>query len=360
MTAPTLLKPSRWATYPSVTAHMAGLSLGFTGAGMAVCAAVDAIEGGSAVVALLAASVLTVALGETIRRRTHVPGDLPPRAVFVAVSVSWLATSVLGALPFLFSGLISSFEPALFESISGFTCTGSTVLSAEDFAAASPGVLFWRQLTQWFGGMGIIVLAVAVLPFLGVGGLDLIRAEAPGPTSDRLAPRVSETAKRLWLVYVGFTVVSTVALLATGLDWFDASGIALALADKAPGLRARPVEPEGFDDVTRSLAAGSIQRNESMGGSICDAIVTPQPGNLTFPIMSALCGPGLTVTDDEALSGVAEAFLRLKIVAEPGGAVALAAALTRKHEIEGDSVVAVVSGGNVDPGMFTRALETLS
>ncbi|WP_370282446.1 threonine/serine dehydratase [Pseudooceanicola sp.] len=137
------------------------------------------------------------------------------------------------------------------------------------------------------------------------------------------------------------------------------SGIALALADKAPGLRARPVEPEGFDDVTRSLAAGSIQRNESMGGSICDAIVTPQPGNLTFPIMSALCGPGLTVTDDEALSGVAEAFLRLKIVAEPGGAVALAAALTRKHEIEGDSVVAVVSGGNVDPAMFAKALQTI-
>ena len=137
------------------------------------------------------------------------------------------------------------------------------------------------------------------------------------------------------------------------------SGIALALADKAPGLRARPVEPEGFDDVTRSLAAGSIQRNESMGGSICDAIVTPQPGNLTFPIMSALCGPGLTVTDDEALSGVAEAFLRLKIVAEPGGAVALAAALTRKHEVEGDSVGAVVSGGNVDPAMFAKALQTI-
>ena len=137
------------------------------------------------------------------------------------------------------------------------------------------------------------------------------------------------------------------------------SGIALALADKAPGLRARPVEPEGFDDVTRSLAAGSLQRNESMGGSICDAIVTPQPGNLTFPIMSALCGPGLTVTDDEALSGVAAAFLRLKIVAEQGGAVALAAALTRKHEVEGDSVVAVVSGGNVDPAMFAKALQTI-
>lgn len=137
------------------------------------------------------------------------------------------------------------------------------------------------------------------------------------------------------------------------------SGIALALSDRAPGLRARPVEPEGFDDAARSLAAGTLQRNETMGGSLCDAIVTPQPGNLTFPIMSALCGPGLVVSDDEALSAMAEAFLRLKIVAEPGGAVALAAALNRKDQIEGDAVIAVVSGGNVDPAMFARALEAI-
>ena len=135
------------------------------------------------------------------------------------------------------------------------------------------------------------------------------------------------------------------------------SGIALALAATAPGLRARPVEPEGFDDVKRSLEAGSIQGNNAASGSICDAIVTPAPGRLTFPILAAHAGPGLAVSDEEALRAVALAFLRLKLVLEPGGAVALAAALWRPEEIAGDAVIAVATGGNVDPAMFRRALD---
>lgn len=132
------------------------------------------------------------------------------------------------------------------------------------------------------------------------------------------------------------------------------SGIALALADRAPGLRARPAEPAGFDDVARSLAAGSIQRNAHLAGSICDAIVTPQPGDITFPIMKQLCGPGIAVTDDQALHAMALAFSRLKIVLEPGGAVALAAALFTPQS--GDAVIAVASGGNVDADTFRTAL----
>ena len=137
------------------------------------------------------------------------------------------------------------------------------------------------------------------------------------------------------------------------------SGIALALEAEAPGLRARPVEPKDFDDTARSLAAGAIQRNASMTGSICDAIVTPSPGKLTFPIMQRLCGPGLVVTDHEALRAMAQAFLRLKIVLEPGGAVALAAALHRRDQVEGDAVIVVASGGNVDLEMYEEALNTL-
>ena len=134
------------------------------------------------------------------------------------------------------------------------------------------------------------------------------------------------------------------------------SGIALALEASAPKLRARPCEPEGFDDTARSLASGQIQRNTQMAGGLCDAIVTPQPGELTFPIMHRLCGPGLVVTETEALQAMAVAFQRLKLVVEPGGAVALAAALFHPKKIEGPAVIAIISGGNVDNAVFTRAL----
>jgi threonine dehydratase len=138
------------------------------------------------------------------------------------------------------------------------------------------------------------------------------------------------------------------------------SGIALALAAEAPGLRARPCEPEGFDDVARSLASGAIQTNDRPSGSICDAIVTPAPGALTFPIMAALCGPGLVVSDDEVLRAMALAWQHLKIVVEPGGAAALAAAMFHGDQVQGEAVIAVATGGNVDRAMFTRALDTLA
>ncbi|MFN3645067.1 MAG: threonine/serine dehydratase [Gemmobacter sp.] len=138
-----------------------------------------------------------------------------------------------------------------------------------------------------------------------------------------------------------------------------ASGIALALESRASGLRVRTAEPAGFDDTARSLAAGHPVRNAALAGSICDAIVTPEPGRLTFPILQRLAGPGLVVTDDEALHAMALAWQRLKIVLEPGGAVALAAALFRPDALQGEAVVCVASGGNVDRPVFERALALL-
>ena len=134
------------------------------------------------------------------------------------------------------------------------------------------------------------------------------------------------------------------------------AGIALAL-EGHPNLRVRPVEPAGFDDTARSLATGIVQRNAAASGSICDAIVTPEPGRITFPILRRLCGAGLVVTDDQALTAMALAFAHLRIVVEPGGAVALAAALFA-HDLP-DTVICTASGGNVDPGIFRKALEYL-
>lgn len=133
------------------------------------------------------------------------------------------------------------------------------------------------------------------------------------------------------------------------------AGIALALEARASGLTVRPVEPEGFDDVARSLAAGSIQRNARLTGSICDAVLTPQPGDLTFPILKRLCGPGLAVNDDHVLQAMVLAFQHLRIVVEPGGAVALAAAIFAPNL--GDAVICTASGGNVEPAQFRAALD---
>ena len=134
------------------------------------------------------------------------------------------------------------------------------------------------------------------------------------------------------------------------------SGISLALEAHAPHLRVRPCEPEGFDDVARSLKSGVIERNERESGSICDAILTPSPGNLTFPIMSRLCGPGIAVSDGECLRAMALAFAHLKIVVEPGAATGLAAAIFHGDRIERDTAIVVTSGGNVDHDTFARAL----
>lgn len=133
------------------------------------------------------------------------------------------------------------------------------------------------------------------------------------------------------------------------------SGISLALADRAPDFKVRPVEPEGFDDVARSLSSGSIQTNNRRSGSICDAIITPAPGKLTFPIMSQHCGPGIVVSENDALRAMALAYTRLKLVLEPGGAVALAAALF--HREDDADVIAVASGGNVDAEIFRNAID---
>lgn len=146
--------------------------------------------------------------------------ELKKRDGYLVVTLGWLMMAFFGTLPYFFSGTIEFFTDAFFETMSGFTTTGASILN--DIEAMPKGILFWRSLTQWVGGMGIIVLTVAILPILGIGGMQLFVAEAPGIGPEKLKPRIKDTAKRLWLIYLGLTTLEMVLLMFGGMSFFDA------------------------------------------------------------------------------------------------------------------------------------------
>ncbi|MEE4312067.1 MAG: TrkH family potassium uptake protein [candidate division KSB1 bacterium] len=146
--------------------------------------------------------------------------ELHAKDGFLIVSAGWLLFAIIGALPFKLSGFIPSYTDAFFETMSGFTTTGASILT--NIEALPHGLLFWRSLTHWLGGMGIIVFSLAILPLLGVGGMQLFKAEVPGPTPDKLTPRIASTAKLLWGVYALISLAETIALRLAGMTWFDA------------------------------------------------------------------------------------------------------------------------------------------
>ena len=170
--------------------------------------------------ALSLSAAITSVTGLVMTRRTRLTRDVRVREGFAIVTFGWLMASMFGALPFMLSGATASYTDAFFETISGFTTTGATIFT--DIEALPRGVLFWRSLTHWLGGMGIILLSLAILPFLGVGGMQLYKAEVPGPIADKLTPRVTETAKILWAVYILLSAAETGLLMMGGLDLFDA------------------------------------------------------------------------------------------------------------------------------------------
>ena len=150
----------------------------------------------------------------------NAPKNFYRREGYIIVTLGWVLFSIFGSLPFFLSGAIPSFANAFFETMSGFTTTGASIL--DDIESLSHGILFWRSITQWIGGMGIIVLSLAILPLLGIGGMQLFIAEVPGITYDKLHPRIKGTAARLWLIYLIFTIVETILLWIGGMDVFDA------------------------------------------------------------------------------------------------------------------------------------------
>ena len=152
--------------------------------------------------------------------------QIQKREGYIIVSFGWVLMSLSGMLPYLFTGVIPDISSAFFETMSGYTTTGSTILN--DIESVPKGILFWRSTTHWIGGMGIIVLAIAILPLLGIGGMQLFAAEAPGPSSDKLHPRITDTAKRLWFIYVGYTLAETILLSVAGMSFFDAINHAMS------------------------------------------------------------------------------------------------------------------------------------
>jgi trk system potassium uptake protein TrkH len=204
-----------------------GLLLLCNGGFMLLAALVSGIyqDGVTLDIAMAAIVTLLVGMMAMFYTRGH-RKEVKRKEGYIIVTFGWIVMSLSGVLPYIFSGAIPSVTDAFFETISGYTTTGASVLN--DIEVLPEGILFWRSLTHWIGGMGIIVLAIAILPLLGIGGMQLFAAEAPGPGGDKLHPRITDTAKRLWFIYVGYTVAETILLKLAGMSFFDAMNHALA------------------------------------------------------------------------------------------------------------------------------------
>ncbi len=204
-----------------IIAHIMGFLLLCNGGFMLLAALASWYYRDGVTPEISAAAMLVLLSGLAMMFFTRGHGkEIRIREGYIIVSFGWILLSLSGALPFVFSGSIPSFTNAFFETVSGYTTTGATILT--DIEVIPKGILLWRSLTHWIGGMGIIVLAIAVLPLLGVGGMQLFSAESPGPSADKLKPRVTDTAKRLWLIYFGYTVVQAILLDLAGMNFFDA------------------------------------------------------------------------------------------------------------------------------------------
>ena len=193
----------------------------FNGGFMLLSALVSLIYKDGVTFQIFLAGIITLLVGVVamVFTRRH-KKEINKREGYIVVSFGWVIMSLSGTLPYVLTESIPSFTNAFFETMSGYTTTGASILN--DIEVVPKGILFWRSLTHWIGGMGIIVLAIAILPLLGIGGMQLFAAEAPGPSADKLHPRITDTAKRLWLIYFGYTAAETLLLSVAGMSFFDA------------------------------------------------------------------------------------------------------------------------------------------
>jgi trk system potassium uptake protein TrkH len=201
--------------------HLMGVLLLFNGIFMFLSAFVSIITDDGVILEISLAATTVTVFGSILMLLTkNHSKKIQKKDGYIIVALGWILMSFSGTLPYLFTNSISDFTNAIFETTSGYTTTGSSILT--DIEILPKSIIFWRSTTHWIGGMGIIVLTIAILPLLGVGGMQLFSAEAPGPNSDKLHPRITDTAKRLWYIYVGFTLTETILLKFAGMTFFDA------------------------------------------------------------------------------------------------------------------------------------------
>jgi len=204
-----------------IVTKVLGLLLLVEGIAMLFALLVAVVHKGNDVPAFAISSGINLLIGASVLAGSwKAKKEIGKREGFIIVTMVWVVFSFFGSIPFLISGAIPRFTDAFFETISGFTTTGSSILN--DIEALPHGILFWRSMTQWLGGMGIIVLSLAILPVFGIGGMQLFMAEVPGPTPDKISPRITQTAKTLWGIYMLFTLIETILLWAGGMSLFDA------------------------------------------------------------------------------------------------------------------------------------------
>jgi len=204
-----------------IVAKVLGLLLLVEGIAMLFALLVAIIYSGNDIQALIISSGINLVAGALVLAGSwKAKKDIGKREGFVIVTMVWVVFSFFGSLPYLLSGSIPNFTDAFFETISGFTTTGSSILN--DIEALPHGILFWRSMTQWLGGMGIIVLSLAILPVFGIGGMQLFMAEVPGPSPDKISPRITQTAKTLWGIYMLFTLLESLLLWFGGMSLYDA------------------------------------------------------------------------------------------------------------------------------------------
>ena len=210
-----------------VILQLLGVLLAFNGGLMLLAVGMSWMTQDQATQQLLTAafSVLLLGLFLLIAFREAQP-QIQKREGYLVVSLGWLVMTLTGMLPYLMTDSVPSVSHAFFETMSGYTTTGATIF--DDIESLPKGLLFWRSITHWIGGMGIIVLTIAILPILGIGGMQLFAAEVPGPNSDKLHPRITDTAKRLWLLYFGYTLAETFLLWFAGMSFFDAINHAMS------------------------------------------------------------------------------------------------------------------------------------